>query len=294
MFAQVKPYIKLMRPHHYSKNFFIFLPLFFSGSLLQWALVRQTFTGFLAYCLISSVVYIYNDIQDAEKDRQHSEKCRRPIASGAVPVNKAAILAAVLLLLGLACQALAGPANFFSWLFLLSYLLMNLAYSWRLKHVVLLDISILAAGFLLRLVYGAALTGIAVSGWLYLTVLTMSFYMGLGKRRGELIRQKETRQVLKKYSQGFLEKSMNMCLTLTVAFYSLWAGGGHSLAWGEGERGGGMLWTVPLAILICLKYSLNIETDSDGDPVEVVLRDKVLCGLLLLFALLVFVLLYFV
>jgi 4-hydroxybenzoate polyprenyltransferase len=218
-----------------------------------------------------------------------------------VPVRKAAILAIALLLLGLALQAVATAGldqpgarrlSLFSWLFLLAYFLMNLAYSRRLKQVAILDVSILTAGFLLRLMYGAALTGIAVSGWLYLTVLTMSFYMGLGKRRGELLRQTDTRQVLRKYSQGFLDKSMNMCLTLTVAFYSLWAGGGGSIAWGEAEAGGAMLWTVPLVMVICLKYSLAIEENSDGDPVEVILGDKVLCGLLLLFALLVFVLLY--
>jgi hypothetical protein len=136
------------------------------------------------------------------------------------------------------------------------------------------------------------LSGVAVSGWLFLTVLAMSFYLGLGKRRGELLKQKDTRQVLKTYSREFLDKSMNMCLTLTIAFYSLWAAEGSNLPDGNSSYTGGLLWTVPLAMAICFKYSLDVEGDSDGDPVEVALRDKPLCGLVLLLALVIFALLY--
>jgi 4-hydroxybenzoate polyprenyltransferase len=178
------------------------------------------------------------------------------------------------------------------WLYLTAYLLLNAAYSLRLKHVAILDVAILATGFLLRLAYGAALTGIAVSGWLFLTVLAMSFYMGLGKRRGELARQKDTRRVLASYNRGFLDKSMNICLTLAVAFYALWAAESGRPAAGGPSRADGMLWTVPLVMLICLKYSLDVEGDSDGDPVEVVIRDKALCGLALLLAAVIFLLLY--
>jgi 4-hydroxybenzoate polyprenyltransferase len=289
---KVQPYIRLMRPHHYIKNLFIFLPLFFSGRMTERAFALRTLPGFLAFCLVSSMVYIYNDIMDIESDRKHSVKCGRPLASGAAKEKYARILAGVLLCVSIALQAAAGRAGPLSWLYLTAYLLINIAYSRRLKHVAVLDVAILAAGFLLRLAYGAALTGIAVSGWLFLTVTAMSFYMGLGKRRGELIRQKEIRQVLISYNQGFLEKSMKMCLTLTVAFYALWAAENGRPAAG-GFRSGGLLWTVPLVLLICLKYSLDLEGDSDGDPVEVVLHDKILCALALLLALIVSLLLYF-
>jgi len=283
-----------MRPHHYIKNLLLFLPLLFSGRMTEWPLLRRTLPGFLAFCFISSVVYIYNDIMDVENDRKHSVKRTRPIASGAVTPVGAGRLAAVLFVLCAACQIPAGMDALFPGAFLLIYLLMNIAYSRYLKHVPIIDVAILAAGFLLRLGYGAALTGINVSGWLFLTVLTMSFYMGLGKRRGELVRQKDTRGVLASYSQSFLDKSMGMCLTLTVAFYSLWAADGGAMANAGALRAGvgGMLWTVPVVIVICLRYSMNLEGDSDGDPVEVVLKDKVLCALALLLVAMIYILLY--
>ena len=291
--ANMLPYIRLMRPHHYMKNLFLFLPLFFSGRMLELALVRQAALGFLAFCSASSAVYIYNDVADIDSDRLHSVKRGRPLASGAAKVKYALMLAGLLLCLSIAFQIIAaGRANAPSWLYLAAYVLANAAYSRGLKHVAVLDVAILAAGFLLRLAYGAALADIPVSGWLFLTVLAMSFYMGLGKRRGELVKQKETRKVLKSYSQGFLEKGMNMCLTLTIAFYALWAGESGKPSSGGDVLSGGLLWTVPLVMLICLKYSLDLEGDSDGDPVEVVLRDKVLCALALLLAVVIFILIY--
>jgi len=289
MMRKIKSIIKLMRVHHYIKNLFLFVPLFFSGQLLDWPMVGKTLLGFCAFCLACSAVYTFNDIMDVESDRKHSVKCKRPIASGAVSVKSAAALAAVLLVLSMAVQVLAGMEAVSSWIYLGAYLVMNLAYSGRLKHIPLLDVAILAAGFLLRLAYGAALTGIALSDWLFLTVLTVSFYLGLGKRMGELLREKdETRQVMKSYNRGFLEKGMTMCLTLAIAFYSLWAAEGGK----TGERTPGLIWTVPLVVLIALKYNMNLEGDSDGDPVEVILKDKVLCVLALLLAASVFVLLY--
>ena len=300
MAAKLRLYLRLMRVHHYIKNVFLFLPLFFSGRLLERQPAISTLVGFAAYCCACSVVYILNDIMDADNDRRHSVKKNRPIASGEISVRSAVILAAVLLVLCLGIQLIAGQWVWRtaklnaaeSWVCLLSYLLLNIAYSRGLKHVPIVDITILTAGFLLRLVYGAALTGIAVSGWLFLTVLTTSFYMALGKRRGELLKQDDTRQVLKSYNQGFLDKSMNMCLTLTIAFYSLWAAEWVGLQSNGLSQPRGLLWTVPVAFLLCMKYSLDIEGDSDGDPVEVILQDKILCAMLVLFVLLAFILLY--
>lgn len=292
MIIKIRPYLRLIRPGHYMKNLFLFLPLFFSGRLLEWLPVRRTSAGFLAFCMISSAVYIFNDIADRENDRAHSLKRSRPVASGAVSVRNAAILACVLICISITFQMMAGRTNALSWAYLILYALINIAYSLRLKRAPVVDVAVLAAGFLLRLAYGAVLTGIPVSGWLFLTVSTMSFYLALGKRRGELGRQEGTRKVLEAYSRGFLEKSMNMCLTLTVAFYSLWAAEGGGLAAEGIKRTGGLLWTVPLVIVICLKYSLDVEGDSDGDPVEVALHDKILCGLVLLLAVLIFILLY--
>ncbi len=274
--------IRLLRPKHCVKNILVLLPLVFSGRLLEPFLLGRTACAFVAFCALASLVYIVNDIRDVERDRQHPTKCRRPIASGAVSVKQAqgvaVALAAVLLGLALWCRF-----SWESWLCLGTYFVLNLGYSLGLKNVPILDIAILVSGFLLRVLLGSAVTGIAASGWLYLTVTSLSFYMGLSKRRGELRTSGGTgRQVLQYYNPEFLTQNMQMCLTLAVVFYSLWSV----------DRGEGLMWTVPLVMCICLRYSMVVEGDSDGDPVEVVFRDKVLMLLAVVFAAVTLTLLY--
>ncbi len=281
----MKQFFKLLRVKHYSKNILVLLPLIFGRRLTDLSLLWKTLLGTAAFCLISSAVYIVNDIRDAEKDRKHPTKRNRPIASGAVSVSAARILIAILCAGALVLNAFACGVSPLPWALLIVYFLLNLGYSMGLKDIAIVDIAILVSGFLLRLLYGSALTGIEISGWLYLTVVTMSFFMGLGKRRNELRVQQsgeaqgETRAVLHKYSFGFLDKSMYMCLALAVAFYSLWCVDAPSAGQISENR---LIWTVPLVILICLKYSMTVEGQSDGDPVEVLFCDKWLLGLVAL------------
>ena len=275
-------YIRLLRPKHCIKNILVVLPLVFSGRLLERPLLEQTAAAFVAFCMVASLVYIINDIRDAERDRQHPTKCRRPIASGAVSPSHAAVEAGVLALL-LGVMGVWIGFSWESWLCLLAYLVLNLGYSLGLKNVPILDIAILVSGFLLRVLFGSAVTGIATSGWLYLTVTSVAFYMGLSKRRGELrTSSSSTRRVLRYYNDAFLSQNMQMCLTLAVVFYSLWSV----------DRGGHLMWTVPLVMCICLRYSMVVEGNSDGDPVEVVFQDKVLFVLACVFGVITLALLY--
>lgn len=278
----MKYYFILLRPKHYIKNLIIFIPLVFAGRLLDAQSVISCVGAFVVFSLLSSVIYIINDLRDVEKDRQHPTKRNRPIASGRVSFPGAVAAAAVIFILsaavGLICSFSAA-----SWAILGGYFLLNLAYSLGLKNIPILDVTILAFGYILRLMLGGAVTGIEISGWLYLVITAVSYYMGLGKRRNELRgTSRDTREVLRHYNYSFLDKSMQMFLTLAIVFYSLWAVSAH----------GHMLWTVPLVICISLKYSLTIEGDSDGDPVEVILRDKVLILLAAAYAALVVGLLY--
>lgn len=278
----MKAYIQLLRPKHCIKNILVVLPLVFSGRLFERALLGQTIAAFVAFCLVASLVYIINDIKDAERDRQHPTKCRRPIASGAVSQSHAAVEAMVLAIL-LGAMGIWIGFSWKSWLCLMVYLVLNLGYSMGLKHIPILDIAILVSGFLLRVLFGSAVTGIATSGWLYLTVTSVAFYMGLSKRRGELRTSSETtRRVLRYYNDAFLSQNMQMCLTLAVVFYSLWSV----------DRGGHLMWTVPLVMCICLRYSMVVEGNSDGDPVEVVFQDKVLLVLACVFGVITLALLY--
>lgn len=273
-------YLKLMRVHHYMKNLLVFAALVCSGQLFVPAKLCAGVLGFFAFCATSSVIYIINDIRDCEKDRRHPTKCRRPIASGAVSVRNAACLAVVLFIL--AALFIAPVFKLSAVLLLLLYIVLNLAYSFGLKNVPIADITVLAAGFVIRVIYGAQLTEIIISNWLYLAVFAMSFYLALGKRRGELIQvtDGDTRSVLKAYPLDFLNRNMTMCLTLGNVFYALWSMDQVTTAFYHNRL---LIFTVPIVLLITLKYSLTIDTASDGDPVEVLIHDRALLLLVLLY-----------
>lgn len=285
----LKQYLKLMRVHHYIKNLLVFAALICSGELFRSNLFLSCLIGFFAFCFISSVVYILNDLRDVEKDRNHPIKCRRPIASGTIAPWQAWITAAVLLVVASALLIILG-----SWkagALLALYLVLNMGYSFGLKDVPLIDITILTAGFLIRVLFGATLAGIQVSNWLYLTVMTLAMYFSLGKRRNEhrKLKDSDTRKVLKAYPIGFLDKSMWMCLGLANVFYALWCIDSQTIAAYHTDR---LAFTVPIVLLITLKYSMNLEGESDGDPVEVLLHDWILLGLCLLLGVVLLTVLY--
>lgn len=288
----MKKYLKLMRIHHYLKNVLIFLPLIFSQNLFDGLLLKKTLVGFLSFSILSSIVYVINDIQDVEKDKRHSTKCKRPIASGAVSVKSAYALVIVISVIGVILNYLACGLNFKAWALVAMYISFNFAYSMGFKNLPIIDITILVSGFLLRVLYGSSITYIEVSKWLYLTVIAMSFYLGLGKRRNELKTEgSKTRKVLKYYNHDFLDKNMYMCLGLTIVFYSLWCVDSTTIE-RYSNSNINIVWTVPLVMLICMKYSLNVEGDSDGDPVSVLLKDKILIAMVLLYAIILLFIIY--
>lgn len=281
-------YIKLMRPHHYIKNILIFLPLVFSKNIGNMNLLVITIIGAIAFSLMSSIVYILNDIMDVEADRKHEKKKHRPIASGAVPIKGAVILGIVLFIISILLNWYLKSSIIALCVFY-GYLLMNILYSVKLKHIAIVDIVILAFGFMLRVIYGATITGIAISDWLYITILAFSFYMGLGKRRNEYKKMgKDGREVLKYYNETFLTSNLYMCMGLGIVFYSLWCMDIGKVANGVIN----IIWTVPLVIIICMKYSLDIEGDSLGDPVDVILQDKLLVALGAIYGIIMFIALY--
>jgi len=286
--------IHLMRPKHYIKNLLVFISIAFERTLFNPKMFLKVLGGFLAFSLLTSVVYIINDIKDADTDREHELKKSRPIASGAVSVPVAVSIAILLLVLSFWINANVGPLSPNAFLIMLSYLAVNLGYSFGMKNIPFLDIVLLVSGFLLRVLYGAALIDSCVSAWVYLTVISLSFYLGLGKRRNELKKAKEkqketTRKVLAFYSYEFLDKFMYLCLCCAIVFYALWSADAEiSKKYGTDK----LVWTVPLVIVLLMKYSADIETDSYGDPVDVVTHDKVLIVLTSAFALIMFLLIY--
>lgn len=285
----MKNYLKLMRVHHYIKNFLVFAALACSGELFALEKLTDSIIAFVAFCMISSVIYIINDIRDAENDRNHPTKCKRPIAAGTVSVKSACVLASILLLIAIVCNILIF--HLIATLLFALYLILNLAYSFGLKSIPLIDITILVSGFLIRILYGAFITDITISNWFYLTVIALTFFFAISKRRNELkqIGNGETRQVLREYPISFLDKSMGMCLTLSNVFYALWSMDERTILLYNTKH---LIFTVPIVLLITMKYSLDIERESDGDPVEVLLHDKVLLTLCVLYLSVMFVILY--
>lgn len=274
-------YLKLMRIKHYIKNFLIFLPLFFSKEIINNVeKLLYVFIGFLSFCFVSSIVYIINDIFDAPKDRLHETKKYRPIASGKVSVKNAIVLIIVLIFLSSISLIFVGNfLNYFGIIYVLIYLTINFLYSFGLKNVPIVDVAILVSGFLIRLMFGGFLATVEISNWLYLTVMSMAFYLGLGKRRNELIKNgSETRGVLKYYTKNFLDKNMYMFLAITIVFYALWC---------NANVNSYIIWTVPIVILILLKYNMNIEKDTYGDPIEIIYSDKVILLLSLVVGLII-------
>lgn len=276
-------YLKLIRVKHYIKNLLVFAALACSGQILDTSKLVPAVLGFAAFCAVASAVYIINDIRDRKKDANHPTKCKRPIASGAVSVGSACVLLGILIVIAVVCNYFAF--NWVSTVLLAVYFVINVGYSFGLKDIPIIDITILVAGFLIRVLYGALITQITISHWLYLTVIAAAFYFSLGKRRNELKvseANNETRKVLKFYPERFLDKNMYMCLALANVFYALWATNDKTIEMYNTEL---LIFTVPIVLLITMKYSLNVEGESDGDPVEVLLHDKllmVLCGLYLL------------
>lgn len=287
---RIKYYIKEMRLHHYIKNFLAFVPLACSGMIFNSEKLTASIFAFLSFCFLASAVYCINDICDVEKDKNHPAKLDRPVASGAISIKSAVVFAIGLVALSLACNLLCF--NIWASLLLMLYLIINIGYSLGLKSIPLLDIAILVAGFLIRALYGSFVTEIQISNWLYLVIISVAFYLGLGKRRNELKNQGEndTRNVIRKYTYAFLDKNMYMCMALIFVFYALWTVDKKTIAV---YHSSGLIWTVPVVMLIFMKYSLNIEQNSDGDPVEVLLHDKILVGLCLVYLAIMFALLYF-
>lgn len=279
----MKDVLKLFRVKHYIKNLLVFVPLFFAGEIFNISLMKHAIVGFVCFCLISSAVYILNDIQDIEKDRLHPKKKNRPLASGRISIKKGILFFAGCILIAFIISGfqmqLYGTAA------LLLYFILNVAYSIELKNRPIIDIVILASGFVIRIIYGGLIVGIPISKWLYLVVVTGSLFMGLGKRRNELTQQGNTREVLKYYSESFLDKNMYVCFTLVIVFYAMWT---------LDSANAKMIWTVPALIIILMKYSMDIEGDSDGDPVDVLLNDRILVFLVLLYAVCIFFMLYMV
>lgn len=261
-------YLKLLRVKHWIKNILVLLPLFFSLNFTLRGFIIGA-VGFIIFSLASSIVYIINDINDVKNDQAHPVKKYRPIAAGYFSIRQAYTISTVLLVV-LIVIFICLKVPLAAILIICVYVALNIGYSMGLKNIPILDIFILALGFVLRVAEGSTLLNIELSNWLLLTVLCGSLYMGIGKRRNELMQQKgRTRPVNKFYSLNFLNSNLYVFMTLIICFYSLWT------IDPVGNKIYNVIYTVPLVVVILMTYSLRLEDKQcDGDPVNVLTKDK--------------------
>ncbi len=263
---------KTMRPRQWTKNVFLFAALVFDKQLFIVDSFLRTLAGFALFCLISSSVYIFNDLADVEADRQHPEKKNRPIASGKLPVNAAWVAGIVIVIVALVLSYLLAPA--FSAV-IGTYFLLNLAYSKWLKHIPILDVLIISAGFVLRV--GAGVTLIAVerfSPWLYIVMSLLSLFLGFGKRRAELALLAHGagshRKVLDGYTLPLLDQYIMIVSGTTIVAYSLYTFSAPNL-----PDNHTMMLTIPFLVYAIFRYLYLIEVKhAGGAPEEVLLSDR--------------------
>lgn len=264
--------VKTVRPHQWVKNVFVLAPVFFAKDLFEPILLRRAVGAFGVFCLLAGAVYTINDIVDADADRKHPVKRHRPIASGRVPVRLARSFAAALVLLGLAGAAY-GPTAFLvvAWI----YFLQNLAYSFKLKQYAYVDVGLIAAGFVLRVVGGGFGTHIRVSGYLVVCTALLALFLGFGKRRHELAaaqaRAKEQRAALSRYSTRGLDGALAVTGIATVGTYVAYTLDPDTRAYFGSDR----LWlTTGFVVLAVLRFLYLVRSRPDAEsPTQEMLRD---------------------
>ncbi|GEP64327.1 decaprenyl-phosphate phosphoribosyltransferase [Clostridium beijerinckii] len=268
--------IKLLRPKQWVKNLFVFGPIIFSNNLMNLELLKRNFITFISFCCISSAIYILNDIVDRESDKKHPIKCNRPIASGKISLLQASIVGILLCLISL---SLAIIQDKFIFIIICLYVINNLAYSFKLKNIFLIDILSISLGFILRVLSGGISTTVQVSRWIILCTLFLSLFLGFGKRRNEIIVLGENasshRQNLSQYTENLLDKFITITLTCTIMSYSIYCI--------LGSYNDNFIWTSIFIIFGVLRYYyLMYSKEVGGNPAEIVLKDKQLFNCILL------------
>lgn len=289
--TMLKALLKTMRLRQWTKNGFVFFALIFDKQLFLREPFLRTLAGFFLFCLISSAVYLINDIADVEADRKHPEKKYRPIASGKLPVSTAWGAALALVLISLPLGYLLTPI--FS-AYLAAYLFINIIYSRWIKHVPILDVLFVSSGFVLRV--GAGVTLITVerfSPWLYVITTLFSLYLGFGKRRAELNLLEQGagshRKVLDGYTLPLLDQFITIVSGMTIVTYALYTFFAENL-----PANHSMMLTIPFVVYGIFRYLQLIQTGhAAGAPDEVALKDRPLQITVALWMLTVLVIFYF-
>lgn len=279
-----------MRPKQWAKNVFIFTALVFDRKLTDIPAFLTTLAGAAIFSLIASAVYIFNDIADCESDKQHPTKKNRPIASGKLPLKTAWAAAIVLLLIAFPLAFLLDPAFL---AICLVYFVLNMLYSAKLKHIPLIDVLVLASFYLLRVIAGTTLIEVKrFSPWLYVVTSLFALFIGLGKRRAELVLQYDNggkvRPVLEGYTIEFLDQLIIIVSGTTIVSYSLYTFSAPNL-----PDNHSMMLTIPFVLYGIFRYLFLIQAGKGGAPEDIALSDRPLQAAILLWSMVVMLVFYF-
>jgi 4-hydroxybenzoate polyprenyltransferase len=262
-----------LRPQQWIKNLFIFAPLIFSQNIFNRPLLLKTIEAFVAFCLVSSGHYIFNDLRDLEEDRRHPVKSNRPLASGRLKKGPAV---AALVVIGAAGLAVAASIDLPFLLAAAGYLALQTAYSMWLKHVVILDVFVIAAGFLIRVVAGGLAIKVEISSWLLICTILLSLFLAMGKRRYELVLLDKDaashRPILKEYNTYLLDQMISVVTASTLLAYCLYTISAETVA-KFGTRN--LIFTVPFVLYGIFRYLYLIHQKAEGGtPEALIIHDK--------------------
>ncbi|HPO54870.1 MAG TPA: decaprenyl-phosphate phosphoribosyltransferase [Ignavibacteriaceae bacterium] len=288
-----KEYLKLIRVVQWIKNIFVFIPLIFSKHLFESTYFLEAFLGFIAFCFASSAVYIVNDLFDLEADRKHPVKKKRPIASGSISKSKAKTILFALLVLNVLLLSFL-PVYF--GIITAVYFFLNLAYTIKLKKVVLLDIFSIAAGFMLRVAGGGYVIDVPISSWLILTTMFLSLLLAVLKRRSELELTESpdkggVRKVLGDYSLVFLDQMATVASSGVVIFYALYTVSPRTIEIFGTEN---LIYTSPFILFGVFRYMFLVMRDKSGEyTTEIILKDVAMVLNAIIYAIFIILIVYY-
>ena len=288
-------YLRLIRPQHWIKNFFVLIPLFFGGELFDVTPILSGLVVFFAFSFIASSVYCYNDIVDADDDRHHPLKCKRPVASGAVSVRHAYWLMALMFVLGMATTLmLESQAMWNVMAVLLFYYVLNLAYCSKLKQYAILDVCIVAFGFVLRIIAGGQAADVELSKWIVLMTFLLTLFLSFAKRRDDVLKMNQTghapRKNTSRYNLDFINQAITITATVTLVCYVMYTVSPEV----EQRIGTRYLYLTTVFVIIgILRYlQLTLVDNKSGDPTKAMLHDRVLQAVVLLWFLAFLLIIY--
>ena len=291
MLNKAKLYLELARPHQFVKNGFVWLPIFFGSKLNDMWALKQTLIAFVAFCLAAGGVYVINDLKDIQEDRQHPAKRNRPLASGAIPPRGAVIFMAGLLLLAALAGSLLSQPDFLA--ILGAYLLLNVVYSFFLKHRAIIDVVCIALGFVLRVLAGGVAAAVPISHWIVIMTFLLAIFLALAKRRDDLLLTAEgqsARRAIDGYSLEFVSISMAVMAAVTIVAYILYTMSPETIQ----KHGTDQLYLTSFWVVLgLLRYlQLTLVENQSASPTKILFQDWVLQATLILWILSFFFLLY--